>query len=220
MFRILRAGLPRFFLVLLALIPVLIGAAILTSMHQGTLNAFTHEADIIRRASYPWAVIGHIIGGSAMLMLGLLQFSARLRRRFPAWHRWSGRALVAAGAYFALSGLWMNASPHAQPDSWLHDAAQDIVAPVFLTVLALGVVAIRRGDVAGHRAWMLRVYAITLGTATQTALLLPMVLLFGPPVGLKVDLAFISGLLINLVVAEWIIRRNRSPRRRQQAIAA
>lgn len=209
MIRLISAALPRFALFLLALIPVLIGAAILISLQRGDLNTFSDPADLVRRASYPWAVIGHILGGSAMLMLGFSQFSARLRRAEPRLHRWVGRVLVLAGSYFALSGLWMNASATAQDDSVLYDAGQNLFAVLFLVILALGVRAIRQGRVAVHRAWMMRAYAITLGAATQTVMLLPVFLIFGPPTGLVADFAFLSGWVINLAVAELLIRRVR-----------
>ena len=209
MTRTLFAGLPRFALFLLALIPVLIGAMVLSAMYQGITDPMTEPADVIRRANYPVAVTGHIIGGSAVLMLGLAQFSARLRRAWPGWHRWVGRVLVAAGIEFALSGLWMNFSAAAQLGSRLYDTAQNGMALIYLGVLALGIAAIRRKDIARHRVWMMRSYAITLGAATQTVMLLPVFLVFGPPEGLLLDLVFISGWVINLAVAEIVLRRGR-----------
>ena len=207
MLRMILAALPRFALFLLALIPVLTGISILISMQQGTLNTLTEPQDLIRRASYPWALSCHIIGGSALLILGLAQFSARLRRACPACHRWTGRALIALGVYFALSSLWMNFSDQAMAASALHDGAQNVVAVLFLIVLGLGVAAIRRGEVARHRVWMLRAYALTLGAATQTVMLLPVFLIYGEVEGTAFDLVFISGWLINLAVAEVLIRR-------------
>lgn len=207
MLRMILAALPRFALFLLALIPVLIGIGILISMQQGTLNTFTEPQDLIRRASYSWALSGHIVGGSALLILGFAQFFPRLRSTCPACHRWTGRALIALGVFFALSSLWMNFSANAMLGSALHDGAQNVVAVLFLIVLGLGVAAIRRGEVARHRVWMVRAYALTLGAATQTVLLLPVFLIYGEAEGTALDLVFISGWLINLAVAEVLIRR-------------
>jgi hypothetical protein len=215
MIRTALAALPRFALLLLAIIPVLTGVVVLQSMQVGEPNALSDAAAIARRASYPWAVIGHILGGSAMLILGWSQFSSRLRRALPGLHRWLGRGLVAAGAYFALSGLVMNASAKAQNDSALYDAAQNVMAVVFLTVLFLGIRAIRQRRVADHRAWMMRSYAITLGAATQTVLLLPVFLALGEVKGLLTDLVFIAAWVVNLAVAEWVIR---APNRLRAAI--
>ena len=207
MLRMILSALPRLALFLLALIPVLTGISILISMQLGTLNTLTEPQDLIRRASYPWALSGHIIGGSALLILGFAQFSPRLRRACPAWHRWTGRVLILLGVFFALSSLWMNFSDQAMAASALHDGAQNVVAVLFLIVLGLGVAAIRRGEVARHRVWMLRAYALTLGAATQTVMLLPVFLIYGEVEGTALDLVFISGWLINLAVAELLIRR-------------
>lgn len=201
------AALPRIALFLLTLGPVLTGAAILVSMRQGSLDTFTEPADLIRRASYPWAMTAHILGGTALLLLGLAQFSTRLRRAAPTLHRWTGRLLVLTGGGMALSGLWMNASTAAMPDTWLHDAAQNVAAVLLLGCLGLGLAAIRRGQVPAHRAWMMRSYALALGAGTQTLLLLPYFLLIGPPVGLGADLVFIAAWVLNLSVAEMRLRR-------------
>ena len=211
MFRTISAAVPRFALFLLALIPVLISSLIMASMHYGWANEFNTPADVVRRDSYPIALVGHFLGGSIMLLLGFAQFSATLRRRFPGLHRWIGRGLVLAGGYFALSGLVMNASAKAQADSVLYNTAQNVMAVVFLAVLTLGIRAIRQGRVPDHRAWMMRSYAITLGAATQTILILPVFLIIGEAKGLLIDLVFIAAWGVNLTVAEWVIR---APRRR------
>ena len=187
---------------------------------QGTLDTFTEPQDLIRRASYPWALSGHIIGGSALLILGFAQFSARLRHACPACHRWTGRALIALGVSFALSSLWMNFSDQAMAASALHDGAQNVVAVLFLITLGLGVAAIRRGELARHRVWMLRAYALTLGAATQTVMLLPVFLVVGEVEGTAFDLVFISGWLLNLAVAEVLIRRRQLPRPLPVALTA
>ena len=76
--------------------------------------------------------------------------------------------------------------------------------------LVLGFTAIRRRDIAAHRAWMIRAYAIGLAAGTQA---------FTEGIGdaifgtgeLRGDLAKGAGWVINLAVAEWAIRRPRRP---------
>lgn len=216
MYRLFLTGLPRFALFLLASLPVLIGVAILISMQHGQIDALSDADDLARRASYPFAVVGHILGGSLMLLLGLAQFSIWFRRKYPAWHRWTGRGLVAGGGYFALSGLWMNAAVQARADSWLHDAAQNVVAVAMLAVLVLGMHAIWRRDIAAHRAWMMRAYAIGLGAGTQAVILGAWMLAVGlPGEGLRAGLMGLAW-AINLAVAEWVIGGTR--RRVMQAM--
>ena len=47
--------------------------------------------------------------------------------------------------------------------------------------IVLGLAAIRRRDIARHRAWMMRGYAIGQGAGTQVLIRLPWDLIFGPP---------------------------------------
>ena len=54
---------------------------------------------------------------------------------------------------------------------------------------------------------MIRGYAIGQGASTQFLTALPWLLIFGTPDGLSRDLLMGAGWAINLVVAEWIIRR-------------
>lgn len=76
-----------------------------------------------------------------------------------------------------------------------------------------GFIAIRRRDVAGHRAWMIRAYAIGLGAGTQvfTEAIGEAIVGTGVVAG---DLAKGAGWAINLLVAEWIIRRGHHGRAR------
>jgi hypothetical protein len=72
--------------------------------------------------------------------------------------------------------------------------------------LILGVAAIRRRDVPRHRAWMTRAYALALGAATQLFTLGIGPAVFGPGVLIH-DLSLGAAWIINLAVAEYVIRR-------------
>jgi hypothetical protein len=77
--------------------------------------------------------------------------------------------------------------------------------------IVLGFAAIRRGDVSRHRAWMTRAYALALGAGTQVFTQGIGKALFGTS-ELTTDLRLGAGWVINLAVAEYVIRR--SARRR------
>ena len=75
-----------------------------------------------------------------------------------------------------------------------------------ITSLGLGLRAIRRGDVAKHRAWMTRAYAIALAAGTQAFTEgIGGALLGDSPLALDASRGAAWG--INLAVAEWVIRR-------------
>lgn len=69
-----------------------------------------------------------------------------------------------------------------------------------------GFLAIRRREIARHRAWMMRGYAIGLGAGTQAMLFLFGELFLGKPDVLARALLMGAALTLNLAVAEWIIR--------------
>ncbi|MEU0490197.1 DUF2306 domain-containing protein [Nocardiopsis sp. NPDC006139] len=71
----------------------------------------------------------------------------------------------------------------------------------------LGFAAVRRGDIAGHRAWMTRGYAIGLGAGTQVFTHLPWVLLLGQPGEATRTVLMAAGWVVNLAVAEWAVCR-------------
>lgn len=73
--------------------------------------------------------------------------------------------------------------------------------------IVLGFMAILRRDIAQHRAWMVRAYAIGLGAGTQVLTGMAGALIFGTPNEFENALLMGSAWVINLAVAEWIIRR-------------
>jgi Predicted membrane protein (DUF2306) len=81
--------------------------------------------------------------------------------------------------------------------------------------LVLGFAAVHRGDIATHRAWMVRAYAIGLAAGTQVLTEGIGDAIFDTGV-LAADLAKGAGWVINLAVAEWALRR---PARRRLALS-
>ena len=77
--------------------------------------------------------------------------------------------------------------------------------------MVLGFVAIRRREVARHRAWMMRGYALGLGAGTQVLTLGLGEIVLGPPGQVSRALLMGAAWAINLAFAEWIIRRRPSP---------
>jgi len=152
-------------------------------------------------------VILHAVGSSVYLVLGALQFAPSLRRR--RWHRIAGRILVPAGLISALSGMWM-AVFYAIPTE-MNGPALIVMRLVLGTAMAASIVAaflaIRRGDVRAHSAWMTRAYAIGLGAGTQLLTLLPWTLAFGIPSQTMHSVLMGAAWAINLFVAEVVIRR-------------
>ncbi len=190
-------------LIALALIPVLAGAVRLGMLAMG--GPRTEESARFFEAPLP--VVVHIICATVFSLLGAFQFAPDFRRRRPGWHRAAGRVLVIAAFGTALSGLWMAGSYAIVPaDSSLLHRLRLLFGWAMVWATASGLVAIHGGHVAAHQAWMRRAYAIGLGAGTQALLLGPAILLFGEPDGTGRALMMGAGWVLNLAVAEWLIR--------------
>ena len=76
-----------------------------------------------------------------------------------------------------------------------------------LLSISFAVVSVMDGDIATHRAWMIRAYALGQGAGMQVVVLLPWMLLIGKPSMLQRDVLMSLAWLINLLVAEMAIQR-------------
>jgi uncharacterized membrane protein len=105
-------------------------------------------------------VVVHIACAVLYAVLGAFQFSARLRRRRPGWHRVAGRALVVLGLAVAFSALWLTLFYPRQPGTGeLAYVFRLAFGSGMAASIILGLTAICRGNVARHQAWMTRAYA-------------------------------------------------------------
>jgi len=196
-------GWVPFALVALVLIPALFGSLRLIGLAGGPQLM---PADPRMTAS-PVPVIVHIVSAIGYAVLGAFQFSATLRRRRPGWHRVAGRVLVVLGLAVAVSALWMTLFYSRQPGTCvLAFLFRLAFASGLAASLVLGVTAIRHGDVRRHRAWMTRAYALALGAGTQVFTKGIGPAIFGTS-QLTLDLSLGAAWVINLAVAEYVIRR-------------
>lgn len=191
-------------LILLSAIPVIAGASRAAELAGGA----TVTPDNARFFASPVPVLVHIVGVTLYSLLGAFQFHRGFRRRRPGWHRVSGRLLAVCGLAAALSGLWMTLF-YARPpgDGELLTGFRLVFGSAMAGCIVLGVAAIRRRDVARHRAWMARAYAIGLGAGTQVLTQLPVMLLIGRPSEFVRAMLMLAGWLINVAVVEWALRR-------------
>ena len=159
-----------------------------------------------RITASPAPLIVHIVAAAVFALVGAFQFPARLRRTHRNWHRRAGRLLVVAGTMVAGSGLWMTLFYPDAPGGVLLWTVRLLVASAVAVSLALGFFAIRRRDIAEHRAWMIRAYALSVAAGTQA---------FTQGIGegffgvtdVSTGLSVSAGWFINALAAEVIIRR-------------
>lgn len=192
-------------LIVLALIPALAGG-----MRLGELAAGAAEtAQNARFVRMPLPVVVHIVSALVFSFVGAFQFLPGLRRRHIGWHRFAGRyLLVPSGLIVAGTGLWMTAfSDVPAIDGPALQVSRLIVGILTIAFLLLGLSAILRREVSSHRAWMIRGYALAMGAGTQVLTSAPFMIAFGAPHEFWRVVQMDAGWIINMIVAEAIIRR-------------
>jgi len=191
-------------LILLTLIPMLQGQVRLHGLMSGAIET----AQNARFIDSPIPVIIHIVSVTIFSIVGAFQFVPALRRRKGGWHRFAGRILIPAGLLVALSGMWMAAVyPHPAGEGLTLTVIRLIFGSAMVASIALGIRAIVQRKFAIHGAWMTRAYAIGVAAGTQAVILIPETIIFGLGKELPRTLFMAAAWVINLAVAELVIRR-------------
>ena len=161
-----------------------------------------------RFSATPLMAVFHVLGGGSALLLGGAQFSTRLRTRAPQLHRWSGRVYL---TLVLIGGIGGAVLATRAAGGFVARTGFMLLAILWLTSGALAYRAIRKGDVAEHRRWMTRNFAMTFAAVTLR-IWLP---LFVGGLGLAWLEAYSTVAWLawvpNLIFAEWWILRRRSP---------
>lgn len=171
-----------------------------------------------KEAAAPTLGIGlHFAMGGIILVLGSIQLINKLRDRFPAFHRWTGRIYVTACILAALGGLVFIFTTGT-----IGGTIMNIGFALYgICMLVAGILTWRYAvtkRVKLHRAWALRLYALAIGSW-----------LYRMDYGFWFQLAHGVGhghnfsgpfdhimafffYIPNLLVAELFIRRNQKPK--------
>lgn len=158
------------------------------------------------------AIRVHIFAAALALVLRPIQFSSRLRARWPALHRWTGRVhLGVAVLVGGLAGLYMSAFAFG---GWVSKLGFAGLALAWLFTGARAYLSIRAGDLAAHRRWMIRNHALSLAAVTLR-LYLPPVFILQFPFELAYPVIAWACWVPNLLVGEWLARSASRPRRFQ-----
>ncbi len=191
-------------LIALSLVPSIAGTVRLAELSRGA----EITAQNARFFAAPFPIGLHILSVVVFSMVGAFQFSEGFRRRYRNWHRKAGRLLVASGLLAALSGLWMTQwYPWPAGDGWMVYVGRVVFGLAMVACILLSIDAIRRRAYQAHGDWMMRAYAIGLGAGTQVLTHLPWFLLVDHWPGETARGIFMgAGWVINVMVAEWIIR--------------
>ena len=115
-----------------------------------------------------WFLAVHAAFGMLALLLGVFQFSNRLRARYAAQHRFLG--------YVYVVSVFLSA-PLAVPVAMKIGTVSLVAATCtqsfgWIVATAVGLYCIRQGNLAQHRRWMIRSYPFAM-VFTVTRLIIP-----------------------------------------------
>lgn len=157
--------------------------------------------------AHPIVIHTHAFAAGLALLLGPWQFSSRWRARRPRLHRWIGRVYLVAGIVVGgVSGLLLS---RIAQGGWVAQLGFACLALVWLYTGYQGYRAIRRGERAEHRRWMLRNHSLTLA-AVSLRLYIPLFLASGVPFHDAYPVIAWICWVPHLVVAQWWLNRGRS----------
>jgi uncharacterized membrane protein YozB (DUF420 family) len=162
------------------------------------------KQDIIGLKHYQIAFFTHVYTSIFVLLLGLFQFSASLRKNFPTIHRTIGKSYVILILLLASpSGLVIGYYANGGLISQLGFMTLAILWFVF-TLMAFNYA--RKREFKKHRIFMLRSFALTLSAISLRLLKFGIVGLWElPPMDVTRIIAW-GGWCLNLVLIELYIR--------------
>jgi len=100
--------------------------------------------------------------GACALLLGPMQFSDRLRRRFTKFHRVVGRFYVAGVFAAAPLGFYIQHFEERLGGTRSFSFAAATDAALWMFTPAIALIFILRGNVQQHRQWMTRSFAVAI----------------------------------------------------------
>jgi uncharacterized membrane protein len=154
----------------------------------------------------PWAIFSHAVFGSLALLTGPFQFRRGLLARRRRLHRVLGRVFVASALATGATGLYM--APYSFGGPITH-VAFGLLAVLVLATTGMGLARILARDVAAHREWMVRSFALIFAGVALRVELLPLIAAHGG--AFEPAYQWVSWLcwVPNLAWAEWYVRRSR-----------
>ena len=152
----------------------------------------------------PLLIFAHAAFGTLALLTGPFQFRRGLRARRPRLHRVTGRIFVASALGTGVTGLPMSMYSFGGANTHV---AFGVLALLTVATTGLGLARILVGDVAGHRAWMLRSFALIFAGVTLRLELPFLIAAFGGDFEPAYQVVAWSSWVPNLAWAEWRVRR-------------
>lgn len=185
----------------------------------GVVNRFISTLDILfdptfserdptsfeeRYSVNPYATLFHIIPGFLFMVLGPLQFIESIRTRWIQFHRWAGRVYVVSALLTAVGAVVLTFNLPVF-GTFTATVATLFFVTLFILSLVKGYLHARRWEIALHREWMIRGFALGLSVSTLRVQLELLRWLFDLSFVEAWDTAIWLSFVVTLLIAEaWI----------------
>lgn len=171
------------------------------------------EAGIVtlfaRYVDHPVQTVAHLVPGILLLLFVPIQFSRTVRNRYRQLHRWSGRVLLALLLVAIVPAVYFGVvDSHTLP--WERPTIT-LFSGIVIYAATTAYLAIRRRDVARHREWMIRTFAMMIGIGTVRIVSVPFVFMTTASYETITVASMWVGWVLTLGIAEWWIRHTRTP---------
>ncbi|RAW01120.1 DUF2306 domain-containing protein [Pseudochryseolinea flava] len=165
---------------------------------------------VIDNDGWRTAFFVHVFSSIFLLIAGFTQFFSPLKKRYSAVHKLVGKMYVVILLFISgPAGLIMAFYANG---GWTSQLAFVTLSFFWLWTTAKAWLAIRDRDFVSHGEWMIRSFALTLSALTLRAWKFVLVMiLHPPPMTLYMIVAWL-GWIPNLLLAEWLIRKQYAPR--------
>ena len=168
------------------------------------LGSLVHPDMRVNFEAHSLGIYTHVFASAVALALGGFQFSTTLRKSKIELHRWLGRIYLSVGVLLGgLSGLYMATHAFGGNVARLGFAS---LAVAWLYSGLRAYLAIRIRDIASHRRWMVRNFALTFAAVTLR-IYLPASMVAGVEFGFAYQLIAWLCWIPNLIVAEVLFNR-------------
>lgn len=181
--------------ILVGLIPI---SYLNSGVSQGYLELKGQET--LRNTTWWTFLYIHIISGGIAILIGWLQFSQKLLKKYPHWHRTIGKTYAVAALVCSISGLYIG----------FYATGGLIPATGFITVSCIyfyttlgGFLAIRKKQIIKHQNFMTYSYATCL-SAVSLRLSVPLSYLFTDDYIFSYSIIAWSAWIPNLIIAYWV----------------
>jgi uncharacterized membrane protein len=111
---------------------------------------------------FKWWLLPHGIAGACALLLGPMQFSDRLRKKYAKVHRVVGRLYIGGVFVAGPLGFYIQFFQERLGATRSFSIAGAVDAALWMTTTAIALLFILRGNVNLHRQWMTRSFAVAI----------------------------------------------------------